>query len=202
MSYFCLIGKNLNMTAFFFAYFLTFIVFLIAIILKNKRFYAIIDVKLTKYGLVFYSNNRHRIKIHNAKMLIIENNVYLKKNNRTVVLKNVDKVSVNKDYLYFNSLGKTQIIMNCKKFYKYFVVQVESEDFDIEELKENAIQDILNNIFDFNNCIELKRYLKIMREILKIDLENDHVKLTKNNYELSYTLTYILNGVKKRVYVK
>lgn len=202
MSYFCLIGKNLNMTAFFFAYFLTFIVFLIATILKNKRFYAIKDVKLTKYGLVFYSNNRHRIKIYGAKMLIIENNVYLKKNSRTVVLKNVDKVSVNKDYLYFNSLGKTKIIMNCKKFYKYFVVRVESEDFDIEELKENAIQDILNNIFDFNNCIELKRYLKIMREILKIDLENDHVKLTKNNYELSYTLTYILNGTKKKVHIK
>ena len=202
MSYFCLIGKNLNMLVFCISYFLSFIVVLLVITVKNQKFYAIKDVKLTKYGVVFYSNKKHRLPIHNAKLLIIENNVYLKKNNRTVVLKNVEKVVVNNNYLYFHSLGKTQIIMNCEKFYKYFVVNVESEDFNLNELKQNAIQDILNNIFDFNACIELKRYLKIMREILKIDLENNHVKLTKNHYELTYTLTYILNGVKKKVYVK
>lgn len=186
----------------FFAYLLTFFAFLIVLKFKNIRYKTIENAVVYKYGVVFSSNKRHRIKIFGAKILVIDKNVYLKKNDRTVVIKNVDNLFIRRDYLYFNALGEVKIIMNCKKFYKYFCVRITSDYFDLTTLKQTAILDILNNIFDFNNCTKLKRYLKIMREILKIDLNNDHIKLTKNNYNLSYTLTYILNGQKKVIHVK
>ena len=186
----------------FFAYFLTFFAFLIVLKFKNIRYKTIENAVVNKYGVVFSSNKRHRIKIFGAKILVIDKNVYLKKDKKTVIIKNVDNLFIRRDYLYFNALGEVKIIMNCKKFYKYFCVRISSKNFDLSNLKQTAIQDLLNNIFNFTNCTKLKRYLKIMRNILKIDLDNNHVKLTKNNYNLSYTLTYILNGQKKVIHVK
>lgn len=185
-----------------FAYFFTSLIVLLVIQIKNRKFEPIKNVKLKKYGLVFLSKNRHRIKIDDAKVLKIENNVYLKKNNRTVVIKNIERVVENKNYLYFTGLGQVKIVINCKKFYKYFCVDVTSEDFDINELKQRAIDDIIQHIFDLNECVELIRFLKIMRDVLKINLENNCVKVEKNKYNFSYILTYIVNGKKKFVRVE
>ncbi len=187
---------------FIFAYFSTFFVVMALLKVKNKKFQPIKNCKLKKYGLVFSSRNKHRIKIYGAKVLKIENNVYLKLNNRTVVIKNITSAYTYKDFLYFTGLGEVKIVMNCKKFYKYFCVRVESKHFDIEELKIDAINDILEHIFDFNECKNLIRFLRVMREILKIDLGADSVKISKNKYDFAYTLTYIVKGHKKIVHVR
>ena len=155
-------------------------------------------LKLDKYGLIFASTKRHKLYVGDVKMLVVENNVYLKKQGKTIVIKNVCDANLKKGWIYFSSLGKVRIVFNAKKFYKYFAVRVQSESFSLNAQKHKAMHDILNNLFEIDRCKELKRYLFIMQKILKIDLETG-VKVSKNNYNLKFSLLYKFRGQLKKV---
>ena len=179
----------------FFAYLLTFFAFLIVLKFKNIRYKTIENAVVCKYGVVFHSKNRHRIKIFGAKILVIDKNVYLKKDKKIVVIKNVDNLFVRRDYLYFNALGEVKIIMNCKKFYKYFCVRITSDKFDLITLKQTAILDILNNIFDtyykgsIKRPIGLKATLNILKNYIN-DFRGDIWVYSKQSF--GTMLTFVL----------
>ena len=105
-----------------------------------------------KDGLVFSSNSRHKLKIDNAKILKLGNNVYLKNNGKLVCVENVDKVFVYKKHLYFTSLGLTKIKLNLNYVYKYFLIDIDSEILDMKNLKNLAKNDIKNHIFPPPTC--------------------------------------------------
>ena len=103
----------------------------------------------------------------------------------------------NRNYLYFTALGDVKIIFNTKSFYKYFNIEIKSPIFDLEELKQNAIDEMLNNLFNLNKCNKLKEYLKVVIKILNIHITNDKILVKKNNFNLTFTLIYKLNNTIK-----
>ncbi len=157
------------------------------------------NAKVNKYGISFLSKSRHKIKLKEAKILELENAIYLKQNERTIVIKNVTKPLKTKNYLYFTAMGEVKIIFNTKSFYKYFNIEIKSPTFDLTELKNAAINEMLNNLFNLNNCNELKHYLKIVIEILNIRITDNKVTVKKNDFNLTFTLIYKLNNTIKKI---
>lgn len=158
-------------------------------------------LNLGRSGIYFYSQNRHKIRIDNAKVMQLDHSVYIKKNEKTIIINNVDRVYVIKDYLYFTALGNCQIVFNAKSFYRYFNISISSNKFDMEALKNEALQDIIEHIFNLKDCEKLKRFLNICNNILKIQLKNDKLIVKRNKFNLKFTLTYKLRDKLKMVNV-
>lgn len=133
---------------------------------------------------------------------MVGTNAYLKKQNKTIVLKNVKNVEQKKGFVYFTGLGIVRIVFNAKKFYKYFAVRVESEKFSINDYRLRALDDILANLFEINSCVLLKRYLNIMKNILKISLDEDGVRVSQNKFSLKFSLLYKLHGKAKKINIQ
>ena len=158
-------------------------------------------LSMTRYGLVFHSKKRHRIKVGEAKLLILKNTIYLKRNKRTVVIKNTDRVFQRGEYLYFRALGEVKIIFNCKSFYKYFNILIKSTEFDFNEIKNRAMHDMLNNLFCLNECKSLISFLNIVHRILNISINDKNVIVRKNKYNISFILIYRINNHIKKINV-
>ncbi len=183
----------------FFAYILGLFFLFFAMKLKNFITKPIKNAKVNKYGISFSSTSRHKLKLYDAKILELGNSIYLKQNDKTIVIKNATKSIKTKKYLYFSSLGETKIIFNTKSFYKYFNIEIKSQTFDLTELKHKSINEMLNNLFDLNNCYELKRYLKIIIDILNIRITDNKISVKKNDFNLTFQLIYKLNNQIKKI---
>ena len=165
--------------------------------MKNFITKPIKNVEVNKNGISFLSTSRHKLKVGDAKLLELKNAIYLKQNAKTIVIKNANMAIKTKNYLYFTALGDVKIIFNTKGFYKYFNIKIKSSSFDLEELKQNAIDEMLNNLFNLNNCSKLKEYLKIVVKILNIHITNDKIFVKRNDFNLTFTLIYKLNNTIK-----
>ena len=165
--------------------------------MKNFITKPIKNVEVNKNGISFLSTSRHKLKVGDAKLLELKNAIYLKQNAKTIVIKNANRAIKTKNYLYFTALGDVKIIFNTKSFYKYFNIKIKSSSFDLEELKQNAIDEMLNNLFNLNNCSKLKEYLKIVVKILNIHITNDKIFVKRNDFNLTFTLIYKLNNTIK-----
>lgn len=154
---------------------------------------------MTKYGLIFHSNKRHRIRVGEVKLLILNNTVYLKRNNRTVVIKSIDRVFLKSGYLYFRALGEVKIIFNCKSFYKYFNILIKSDEFDFNEIKNRALYDMVDYLFSLNECKSLISFLNIVHRILNISINDKNVIVKKNKYNISFSLIYKVNNQLKKI---
>lgn len=174
------------------------------IVVKKIKFNAtkpFFNLKLTKCGVSFCSTNRHKIKTGEVKILIVENVAYLKQNNKTIILKNVENVELKKDYVYFTALGNCKIIFSAP-FYRYFNIKIEAENFNLEKLKREALNEILNNLFNLKNCAKLKEYLKIVTQILNIKITNNKILVEKNKYNLNFKIIYKLNNITRTINVE
>lgn len=161
------------------------------IINLSKRFsYPIPELHMTSKFIVFHSKQRHKIKINNAKIMQLEKTVYLKSDTKNFAIHNVDKIYILKDYLYFTALGEVRIIGHFDKIYKYFNIIIKSFRFDLETIKQDAINDLMQNLFNINKAEKVKRYIKIVTEILNIRFTDKGLSIGKNKYNLEYTLLY------------
>ena len=177
---------------------------IIVIIAKNCKNYAtkpIHAIKICKFGISFFSNSRHKIKVGQVKMLILNNNVFLKHNNKTIEIRNVKNVFIRNDFIYFSALGDVKILFNAEPIFRYFNIKILSNDFNLEELKLKALFDVLNNLFDLKNCLALKEYLNVVVKILNIKITDEKVIVGQNKFNLSFKLIYNLNNVQKIVNV-
>ncbi len=156
---------------------------------------------LDRYGISFSSHLKHRIKIGDAKVMQLDNDVYVKCGTKRMILKNVDRVYVINDYLYFNALGQCRIIFNTRRIYKYFNIQILSSRFNIESIKQEAIKDILEHMFNIKNSKKLRRFLYICQNILMINLKDNRIVVGRNKFNLKFTLAYKLRDKVKRVNV-
>ncbi len=127
--------------------------------------------------------------------------VYIKKDNKMIVLINVDNLCFKDDYMYFSALGKVKILFNCICFYKYFNIEISSQKFDLKDLQQTALLDILNNLFNLKNAKILLKYLKIITKVLNININKKKIVVKRNKFKIPYTLTYKVNNVLKRVKV-
>ena len=158
------------------------------------------NLKVAINGIIFLSNNRHKIFVGNCRVMQINYMVYIKHDKKVIVLNNVDRVIYKKGYIFFRALGRVKIIFNTRAFYKYFNIKVTSEMFDLTEIKNDALMSIMENIFNPNSK-ELRRYLNLLINILKIKITDKSISVKKNNYNLKFELKYIVRDKLKTINV-
>jgi len=127
--------------------------------------------------------------------------VYLRQNKKMITLLNVDKVKVDEGYIYFKALGRVKILFSCKSIYRYFNLDIESDKIDIRDKRQQALQDMIDHLFDVNQSMILKRYIRFVREVMNIDFKNGKLTIKQNKFMIPYTLKYKLNNVIKQVKV-
>ncbi len=174
------------------------LIFLVIYKLKNKT-HPLPNLVLTKCGLIFNSYKRHKIFVGDVKLMQIENCVYLKKGVNTIAIKNVNSICLNNGYLYFNALGKVKILFNCKSYYRLFNINIKSAQFDLYSLKQQALIQLVNNLFDVNNCTLVKRYINAVKSILNISADSNKLEVKQNKYLLPFTITYKIKNTLKVV---
>lgn len=182
-------------------YFLT---FCLTIVILNKRriqYVSYPKLYLKKFGLVFYSFKTHRINIKDCKTMQVDKIVYIKKDSKMIILTNVDNLQFNDDYMYFSGLGKVKISFNCTCFYKYFNIDIDSKKLDLKNLKQLALLDVINNLFNLKNAKILLKYLKVITKVLNISINDKKIIVKRNKFKIPYILTYKVNNVLKRVNV-
>ncbi|MBE5741055.1 MAG: hypothetical protein E7351_00775 [Clostridiales bacterium] len=184
-----------------FAYFMTVFVVIFALNVRKTRYQPYPSLKLRRDGISFYSKSTHRIKAENTKVMQVENRVYLRQNKKMITLLNVDKVKVDEGYIYFKALGRVKILFSCKSIYRYFNLDIESDKIDIRDKRQQALQDMIDHLFDVNQSMILKRYIRFVREVMNIDFKNGKLTIKQNKFMIPYTLKYKLNNVIKQVKV-
>ena len=148
----------------------------------------------TRSGIAFNSFKRHKILLQGFKTYEYMSKVYLKDNDKMIEIDNVENVFLLDDYLYFKGKGKVKIKFDCTKIYKYFNVKITSSRFEIDNYKQQAILDIINNKFNFVNCQKLKRYMQIIEKCLNINLTNKQIIIKQNQFSLPFTIKYKVNN--------
>lgn len=159
-------------------------------------------LKITKNGVFFTSNNKHKIKVKDVRLLIIENTAYLKTNNEIATIHNIDDVFIKDNYLYFKAKGEVKILYNTNEIYRYFNIVIQSNRFNLNKLKQLALLDVLNNVFEVKKSKILKKYLYIIKNILNIDINNKRIEIKPNKFNLSFTLIYKINNKITKVKVQ
>ena len=181
------------------AYFLTF--FCVIQIRKGKhpKYTDFPHLNLNSKGICFVSNQTHRIIINTAKTMLINKNLYIKYSSQLVIISNVENIKIYDKYLYFDCLGKVEILFNTKDYYKHFAIIISSNQFDLNKQKQIAILDLINNEFDINQSPLTKRYINIIKNILNIVIDKEKVIVKPNKFKFSYVLTYKSNNKIKRI---
>lgn len=189
------------MFAFFVGYILSIIITSIVIQKFKYRYKPFPKLKLTKFGISFFSTQRHRVKV-SEKVVQIGEAVYVNYQNQIVVFQNVKNVILRNEYLFFTANGKVEILFNTKQFYKYFNILITSDGIDFSNLKQTAILDLMNNKFQTDQSINFNKFLNLIKNTLKIQINDDKITVLPNNLKISYQLTYKTHGKIKRINVK
>ena len=158
-------------------------------------------LKINKNGIFFNSTFKHKIKIDNLKILIIDKTIYLKNENNFIIIQNVTNIYKAQNYLFFSALGDVKILFKTEDFYRYFNILIKSNNFNLTKLKQMALLDILNNLNNINNCKILNKYINFIKNILKIKVNETQIQVMPNKYNFTFTVIYKLNNVLKKVQV-
>jgi len=185
----------------FISYCISILIFFIILRRKKTIYYTFPKIHINKKGICFYSTLRHRLNISNATMLALGKNLFLKSNGRTVVVKNISNIYATKKYVYFNTNGKCEICFPCSRLFKYFNIKITCNLIDIQQCKTKAINAIVNNLFCLSHAQEIKNYLKLIREVFKINITKRHLIIKQNAFNMSYVLEYVANNVYKTINV-
>ena len=168
---------------------------------KHLEYEEFPAMQIKKNCIVFQSFSQHRIMLNGFKYLQNENKIYLKKGKIFYIILNVDKVFKYEDFLYFTALGKVKICYDFKEIYKYFNIEIKSNKFSLESLKQKAIMDILSNGFQLEICEDLKRYMSVLKNIFNVKIEDNRIVIGQNKLKLSFEVKYKLNHKIKKVIV-
>ena len=131
----------------------------------------------------------------------ISDSLYIKNNEKVVIISNVKNVEIYENFLYFTGCGKVEISFDCSMFYKYFALEISSQQFDLKPLKQCAIIDIMNNDFELKFSKIAKKYIKIIEKVLNMCIFKEKIIVKQNNFKLSFVLSYKLNNRIKRIYI-
>lgn len=178
----------------------TLIFFVVRIKLKTKHT-QINNLKINRNGVYFFSYARHRICVGNSKIMRVGNVVYAKQDKKVISIKNVVDLYRKNEYLYFTSNGKCEINFPCVRLSKYFNIRIHSHMFNIEYDRQNALNSIPENLCCLNKSVEIKKYLNIVKNILKINISKKRIEVCQNQFKMTFTLEYISNNTKKIIHI-
>ena len=182
------------------AYFVVVIMVIWALDFNCKSFQELPTMIVVKDGVEFYSKKRHRVKIDNCKYEQMGNNIFIFCNNGGMIeIKNIDNIFKRENYLYFKAKGKVAIYSKISNEYEYFYLNIHSEKFDIQQVKQNALKELVNNFFDLNLSKNAKKYLNILKNVLKITIFENKLTIKQNIFKFPFKIEYIINGKIKRV---
>ena len=181
--------------------------FVVYIIIKFKKNNSLNHKEFPKLfikkdGISFVSRDRHRIKVVGFDMVSVKECLYLFNETKIRVIENVTKVETNEDYLYFVALGEVKIYLDLVDVYKYFSIIIKSERFNIDNLKQKAILDIINLNFEVKNSKIVHKYIKIIKNVLNINILPKKITIKPNRYHLPFKVTYKLNNKIKHIKVE
>lgn len=172
--------------------------FLIIHHIKNRTF-PLPKIDVFCGGLKFVSFKRHKIFVGNVKLLKVDECIYLKQRDKIIKISNVKNATIKDGYLSFNANGEVKVSLKNNKWFRYLQMDICSSKFELGELKQNAIAELMNNLFDRPNCIQLKRYIRFLRGVLKIDFSCGQLKVKQNLYHLPFEIKYEMLGKQKCV---
>lgn len=158
-------------------------------------------IKLTKKGITFFSLDSHKIFVGYARCLAVDNSVFLKLNNVTISIINVKPMYVEKGELYFKALGRVKIRFNAEKIYKYFNLKIECAKIEVSNLKRKAVLGIVNNLFDYKNNKDFVNYIKLIKNIFKIRINKNGVRVVQPTKIFKYSVIYKLNNNIRKIVV-
>ena len=168
---------------------------------KKIKYKPLPKLYMKKDGITFTSTSTHRLKIENKKTMQIGNVLYFKTESKLIIISNVKEVRIVNEYLYFTALGNVKFTFDCEEFFRYFALSIKSQQFNLDELKQSAICDLINNNFDINFCKNAKNYINIIEKVLNICIFQEKIIIKPNKFKLSFTLTYKLNNKIKRIII-
>ncbi len=180
-------------------YFLVLVLTLFVLTKRSNKTKNIKTISITKKGIEFVSYYRHNINISNAKFIIIDKQVFIKRGQKRLVIKNIDNVESVGDNLYFTCLGQVEMLFDNQEYYKYFNVIIFSDKFNLNNLRHKAMLDVFNFPFSFENRQNFAFYIKIVRNILKVNFQKNAITVKANKYFLPFKIVYRLNGKIRKV---
>lgn len=178
-------------------YFFVFSTVLIFFEFKREKIFPLPNLKITENKIYFYSNLKHKIRVGKANMLTIKNAIYLKQNGRMIEILNIKNARVENDFLIFEGCGLVEIFRKNQKWCKYFQMDICSNVFDLSELRCQAETELMNNLFDLSSCKQFARYLRFVKQVLKIDVKGSKLIVKQNDFKLSFCLAYDFGMGKK-----
>lgn len=201
-------GKYLYMVVSLFGFVLIGIyMFVVCIIIRFKKNNRLNHKEfpklyLKKDGISFVSGDRHRIRVVGFEVVSVKECLYLFNATKIIVIENVTKVETNEDFLYFEALGEVKIYLDLTDVYKYFSIIIKSEKFNIENLKQKAIVDVINSNFEAKSSKIVQKYIKIIKNVLNINIFSKKIIIKPNRYHLPFIVTYKINNKIKHIKVE
>lgn len=181
------------------AYFVVSFATIIILNKSRKSFSRFPKLYLTEFGVEMSTISKHRLFVHNAKIIHVENIVYVKLGTQMFILQNVDNVFLCDEYLYFRGQGRVKIIFNTKKIFKYFDMKIASPVLEFENRKQKVIISILNDLFFWERNKELLNYIRFLRYVLNIKITKNALIVGKNKLNIPFSIEYISAGKRKRI---
>lgn len=186
---------------------LCFIVYLFTFMLVDKTFWKIRyrsldfpNLMLACDGIKFYSTSQHRLKIDDYKWIYDGRKIAIHTTKNLITINNVENVFFSKNHLYFTGIGEVIIKANIP-YLEYLKLDIDSDFLDFRGYKQLAIYELLINLFDFEKCENFKKYLKMLKNTLKIHVFKDKIKVFQNKFRFSFVLSYRINEKIKKIYI-
>lgn len=158
-------------------------------------------LKIKDDGISFYSTKRHRLRIGRANVMQVGSTIHLQQDKIYITLVNVDRVYTHDGYMYFNGLGDVRVVCNMRRVKRYFALRIDSDMLEVSAMQERAKVAMINHLFNMNECKELKEYISLISRVLNIRFAEDKIIVSKNKYNIPYTLYYKVHNVIKKVNV-
>jgi len=173
------------------------------IILNKKRliYSEYPKLYLKKVGIVFYSNNTHRLNIKNCKIMQVDKKVYINNQKKLIILSNVDNIYFKNNFMYYKALGKVVIFFNTTDLYKYFNIKIKSPVLDVYKIEQSALNELVNNTFQLKKCKCVFKYLNLIKNVLNINISKGKISVKQNKFKIPFVLTYKANNIIKQVNV-
>ena len=158
------------------------------------------EVKIASDGLEFPSYSRHRLDVSNCKCVFSFHRVGIYSKDKIIFIENILDCFIHENFLYFKGNGTVKIIFDFEDRH-YFYLDIKSNMVDINHYKSLALIELVENLFDYMKCENFKKFLKIVKNLLKIRIFNDKIEINQNKFKISYTVRYKINNKIKKVFI-
>ncbi|MBR1987999.1 MAG: hypothetical protein IKA36_03055 [Clostridia bacterium] len=130
---------------------------------------------------------------------MINDQIFLKYQDRRIAVKNVSDIEKVDDKLYFTCQGRVEFLYDNSAWYKFFNVIIYSDKFDLKKIKHKAMIDMVYNPLNFVEKKNFSNFIGIVKGIFRLDFKNKQMRVCANKYFLPFKMIFKLNGKIRKV---